>query len=286
MFALLIALLAPALAGGDTQDDTPDVTDGTHLWAKQSIGASGWPTGALADSRVQLRAPLHRSDSVLFQQTFLGAGARLAVSPAFTEVGPQVTIAPIDVFSLDLQATVVRYYGGDGIGLLPFDAPQGKLNSEREGMDSVQAGAMRLSAAPTFKIKVGPIIAFDSWNLTYQRLAPGQAQDKALVFEPYNDLVVAWDDVVIAHQGAVIVEVVPDEGGAFFWAGATARDRMSLQGKDRSTTTGLLLRGKPGKGKAVPALVGQALFYVNDADRVGHVPNLALQASWEFSKGL
>ena len=41
--------------------------DGPWLFGKQAIGAGGWPTGLMSDTVVQLRVPLHRSDSIVFQ---------------------------------------------------------------------------------------------------------------------------------------------------------------------------------------------------------------------------
>ncbi|TNE90438.1 MAG: hypothetical protein EP330_08055 [Deltaproteobacteria bacterium] len=285
--ALLLCSFAFAQDVSSTEEIAPaDPTDGTHLWARQAVAVAGWPAGAISDTRVQVRAPMYRSDSIVFQDTYMGAGARIAATPAFSEVGPRLSIAPIDVFDMDLQASYIRYYGGTGIGLLPMTATEGKLESERADIASVKGDAIRLSAIPTFKIKVGPIIAFDSWTISYTQIAPEKEHTKDLVYEPFNDLVTQWTDITLEQQGAVIYEVIPDEGGVFFWAGATARDRLAVGSKDRSTTAGLVLRARPAKGKGVPTLTGQALMYLNDADRVGHVPSLALLADWQLRKSL
>lgn len=286
MILFLLALVSSSQEPTPTTPPT-DPTDGTHLWTRQAVGASGWPAGAISDTRVQLRAPLHRSESIVFQDTFVGAGARVAATPVFVAVGPRVSVAPIDIFDLDLQASYVTYYGGRGIGLLPMEATEGKLETERADLPAVTGGAWQLSAAPTLKLKLGPIIAFDAWTFGWTRLLPGQPHPSTFVYEPFTDLVVAWEEVTVEQQGAVIAEVVPDEGGAFLWVGATARDRLALTSKDRSTAVGLVIRGRPARGRAVPNLVGQALFYVNDADRgLGEgkvpVPNLALLAEWKF----
>lgn len=264
-----------------------DPTDGAHLWTRQAVGASGWPAGAITDTRVQYRAPLHRSKSIVFQDTFAGVGARVAATPVFVAVGPRISLAPIDVFDLDLQASYLGYYGGRGIGLLPMDATEGKLESEREDLASVKGGALQVTAAPTVKLKLGPVIAFDAWTFGWTSLLPGQEPTTAFAYEPFTDLVVAWEEITVEQQAAVLFELVPDEGGAFLWVGGSARDRLALESKDRSTTAGLVIRGRPAKGKAVPNLVGQGLFYLNDADRgfgdgKEPVPSLALLAEWKF----
>jgi hypothetical protein len=275
---MLVTLAASALAG------TPDVP---HVWFREAVGVAGFPSGALSDSRVQYRAPLHRSESAVFQQTFAGVGARVAASPAFTAVGPRITLAPIDVLDVDLQASWIGYYGTDGIGLLPFESTDGKLGDARSarGDESITGGAFQLSAAPTLKAKVGPIIAFDAWNFSWTRIAPQHASDAAFVYEPFSDLVVAWTDVTVEQQGAVVLEVVPDEGDRFFWVGATVRDRRALVSKDGSTAAGFMLRGRP-NGGAWPTFVEQTLFYVRDADRVGTAPSVALLAEWKLNREL
>ncbi|MCO4746399.1 MAG: hypothetical protein KC912_16500 [Proteobacteria bacterium] len=285
---LLLAALASAqeVSPEPQAVESADATDGVHIWAQQRVAVAGWPQGAMSDTRVQVRAPMHRSKSVLFQDTYAGAGMRAAVTPAFTAVGPRLSIAPLDIFDLDVQASYIRYYGGKGIGLIAFPETAHKLESDREGRASTKGDALQVTAAPTLKLKLGPIIAFDSWTFGYTSIAPGQAHDEEMVYEPYSDLVVEWNDITIEQQGAVIYEIVPDEGAAFFWAGVTARDRLAVRSQDRSTTAGLVLRGRPAKGKAMPTITGQALMYLNDADRVGMAPSLALLADWKLAKAL
>jgi hypothetical protein len=275
--SLGLLLAASALA------ETPDTA---HLWARQAVAVALFPQGAISDTRVQYRVPLHRSESELFQDTFAGVGARVAATPAFTAVGPRITLAPIAVLDLDLQASWIGYYG-QGTGLLPFSVTEGKLDGERgdRAAESVTGGAFQLSAAPTLKGKLGPVIAFYATQLAYTTLTPGQEAAEPFVYEPFTDLVVAWKDVTFDQQGAVVLEVVPDVDGPFLWVGATARDRQAFESGDRSTAAGFLVRGRPGRG-AWPTLLNQTLFYVQDADRVGLAPSVALLAEWKFTQVL
>lgn len=56
--------------------------DEPGLWLRQAVGFGGWPSGAVSDTRLQYRAPLHRSESIVFRDTYAGVGGRLAVTPA------------------------------------------------------------------------------------------------------------------------------------------------------------------------------------------------------------
>jgi hypothetical protein len=275
--SLALLFAASALA------ETPDVA---HIWARQAVAAALFPQGLISDTRVQYRIPLHRSESDLFQDTVAGFGARVAATPAFTAVGPRITMSPIAVFDLDLQASWIAYYGV-GTGLLRFSETEGKLDRERSARadDSVTGGAFQLSAAPTLKGKVGPVIAFYATQLAYTTITPGQEPAAPLTYEPFTDLVVEWQDVTFDHQGAVVLEVIPDDDGPFLWVGGTVRDRMALGSGDRSTAAGFLIRGRPGKGPW-PTLLNQTLFYLQDADRVGSAPSVALLAEWKLAQSL
>jgi hypothetical protein len=251
-------------------------------WTNQRVAVAGYPSGLISDTRFQYRVPLHRSESIVFQDTYAGFGARVAATPAFTEVGPRLSLAPIDIFDIDLQASWVQYYGKGGIGLLPFEVPEGKLESQRKdrGEESVTSGAFSLTAAPTLKAKVGPVILLDGWTFSYVSVDPGGEHDAPFVYEPYRDLVIGWNDVTVEHQAALLYEALPGGEEPMLRVGATVRDRFAVESKDRSTTAGVIAMVRPGTKAAVPTLVGQALLYVKDADRVGAAPSLALLASW------
>jgi len=265
---------------------TAQAADEPGLWTKQAVGTAGFPTGLMSETKMQYRAPGPRSDSIVFQDTYVGAGGTVAVSPAFLQVGPTVSIAPIDVFDLDLSASWIGYFN-NGLGLMPFDQPSGKLGSERDERaangDGVGANALALTATPTFKIKVGPIVAFDSWNVTYLNFDKPDGVEATYTYEPKRDLLLAWEDVAVEHQSAVLYTILPGDDGPKLWVGGTIRDRFAAVSPDRSTAAGAVIIARPGTKPAVPQIVGQSLFYLNDADRsIGSAPNLQAQVSWTF----
>ncbi len=259
--------------------------DEPGLWTKQAVGTAGFPTGLMSETKMQYRAPGPRSDSIVFQDTYLGAGGAVAVSPAFLQAGPTISIAPIDVFDLDLSASWIGYFN-NGLGLMPFDETSGKLDGQRSERASngegVGANALALTASPTLKLKLGPIVAFDSWNVSYLNFDQPEGVDAAYTYEPKRDLLLAWEDVAFEHQAAVIYTILPGDDGPKLWVGGTVRDRFAAVSPDRSTAAGAVVIVRPGTKPAVPQIVGQSLFYLNDADRVGRAPNLQAQVSWTF----
>lgn len=270
---------------------TADPSDRTHLFLRQGVAVAGWPSGLLSDSRAEIRTPLHRSDSIVFQDTYAGVGARVAVTPAFVEAGPRISLAPIDVFDVDLSAGAVHYWTGQ-FGPLPTDHLGGTLEADRAPFadQTVSTTGLTLQAAPTLKAKVGPVIVFDAWTVRHFRLAEPEADASGAtqdwIYEPFTDLIVGWTDTVIEHQPGLLVELIPDNGGAWLRVGGTMRDRWSVETGDRSLSAGALVAVKPGRSEAVPTIAGLALAYAIDDDRRGGVPFLGMQASWTLRRGL
>lgn len=269
---------------------TPSLAaDDPGIYVRQTIGLAGWPTGAISDTRVQMRTPLTRQEgSLVFNSTYAGAGVAARVSPAVAEVGPSLSIQPIDVFDLNLQASRVQYYS-TRFGLMPFESPDGKIMSARleraaEG-DGVTSGGWTFAANPTVKLKLGPVIAFSSWTVAYTTLDQPEDVTAPYTYEPLRDMVVAWTDTTVDHEaGALYAAVDSDDGGKIVYFGVLARDRFQVVSPDRHTTLGPLLVVKPGEGTGVPRMVARSMFYLTEADRVGRMPNIQLAAIWEVGK--
>jgi hypothetical protein len=281
-----VIALTLMLAAAFAQDAPADPADTTHLYIRQGVAGGGWPTGALSDTRFEVRTPLHRSDSIVFQDTSAGAGARVAVTPAFVEAGPRVSLAPIDIFDMDLSANVIRYWGGQ-YGPLPTDQLGGTLSADRELRvgENVSSTGLTLQATPTLKAKVGPVIAFDAWTIRHVRMQQPDGAE-GWVYEPFTDMIVAWTDTIVEHQPGLLFEAIPDEGGAWLRVGATLRDRMALATGDRSIAAGGLIAVKPGASEAVPTIAALALAYARDDDHVGGAPFIGVQAAWTMRRAL
>lgn len=271
---LLPLLLAVVLA------EPGHATDAPSYYVRQSLGVAGWPTGLLSETRLQVRTPMYRSDSMVFQDTYAGAGLRLDASPAFVNPGVQVSLAPIDIFDIDLSASFLGYLPGP-FGLLPYDALSSKLESVRDLRDDhTPTVGWSLDASPTLKLKVGPIIAFDAVSVAYIHLEQPEGIGEPFVYEPLRDMLFAWDDVFLEHQPALLYEVLPGDDKPLFYVGASWRQRYAFVSGDRSGALGALVVVRPGTKPVVPTIMGFAAFYLIDQDRVGGVPFLGVQANW------
>ncbi len=256
--------------------------DAPSWWFRESFGGSLFPSGALVDTRVQYRVPLHRAESRLFRETYGGAGLRVAFTPVNAEVGPRFSISPIDMFDLEVQASYLGYYSWGGHGLLPYAATDGKESATRDSRvdDGFMASGLVASATPTLKAKLGPIVAFDACTFTFLHLENPLGKPEPYVYEPNRDLIVAWDDVLVENQGGLLYEVLPGGARPLLRVGATVRERLALNSGDESLVVGGIVSFKPGTTPAIPTVNVLALAYVVDADRVGTTPNLQASATW------
>ncbi len=250
------------------------------LWYRQGLTVSAFPLGALSETRLQARIDGHRSDSIVFQSTYYGAGVRLDVSPAFVNPGVTLSLAPIDVFDVDLSAEMLGYLPGT-FGLLPYEGLGSKLESVRDARtDHVAALGWALDANPTLKLQVGPIIVLDLFAVSWLHITPPEGETAPLVYEPLRDMLVAWDDVYLENQPVVLYEVVHGKQGPMFAFGATWRDRFALVSQDRSAGLGAMVIARPEETPGWPTFVLLVTEALIDQDRVGKEPFIALQANW------
>jgi len=294
-FVLMMALLVPTAGAQEEDAAETDVEEaGPSLEFSQLVGVAVWPLGLLFDSRLEVRAPLHRSESIVFQDTYAAAGGRVVVTPAFASVGPRLTFAPIDVFDLVVMANATVNWPSSS-GLLPYDSiyestiegdRTDRFNEPLPGRE-VHAGAgFDIRVQPTVKIKLGPIIAFSGWDFSWVWLRQPDDIDTPYVYEPYRDRIVEWHDLVIENQSAIVAEILPGEGGPLLWVGATYHDIWAIGSGDRSIQVGPMVLFKPSYKRGWPRIVLQVKPYVMDHDRVGGPPRIAFALLWNASKPL
>ena len=263
---------------------TAQAADEPGLWFRGAVGTGGWPTGLMSDARLQYRTPLMRQEgSLVLNETYAGAGAVLRVTPAFSEAGVMLSLAPVDVFDLDLYATRTQWYSGE-YGLMGFDAPVNRTDRDRgeraENGDGIRSGGWSLTAVPTAKMKLGPVIAFSSWTVSFLDIERPEGETAPFTYEPWRDQVLAWNDIAGEHYGAVLFEGLPGGERPLLLAGGVVRHRFSVRSNDEALGFGPLLVAQPVPKPAVPRIVAQAIFHAIEVDRVGGPPNLQMAAIW------
>ena len=261
---------------------------GPWLWMKPSVAFAYGPLGLIGDTKIQVRGPLHRSNSIVFQDTYAGIGGRVAVTPAFVDVGPRFSLAPIDIFDVDVQLAWVGVWKGSS-GLIPYDRLDGTLDSQRAIIktQSVAGQSLYASVSSTFKIKLGPVIAFTNADFAFVHVFRHEGETSPFVYEAYRDMVIAWDDVVLTSWTGLLAEIL--DGGdkrPLLRTGALLRHRQAFVSKDITTAVGGAVIIKPGPKPGWPTITLAVLGYVRDIDRALKAPNIQLQASWEIVKPL
>lgn len=278
-------LTLPLLLGlSVAQAETPDRP---WLFTRVAIGGGLFPDGAQLDARAQARTPLYTTESFLLADNYAGIGLRAAITPAYVAAGPRVSIAPVAFFDMDLSANVQRYFRTP-FGPLLFDqVDSGKAGDARDARadESFAITSMNAAAEPTLKVQAGPIVAFDAWVFELRHTPQPAGETSPFVYEPFWDLVVAWDDVVIEQQGAVLGMIWKGEDGAKkLWIGATVRHHWAVQSKDASLVLGGVLLASPGKKfLGGPQFVLQVLPYLaDDVDIQSGPPNIQAQIGWDI----
>lgn len=288
LLLLALAWTAPVLAEeAPAAADEPVEIPGPWLYVREMVALAGWPGGLISDTRLQFRAPMFRSKSIVFQDTHAGAGVRFAATPAFVEIGPRFSLAPIDIFDIEMAVGYVFFWPSSS-GLIPYDdVDDPKRDQEREVIFEsdveVPAGhAFHAMVAPTIKLKVGPIIVLDAWTFHYYRIVEfGDEVDSNFVYEPYTDRMLDREqDLVIEHQAVVLGEFLDGQHKPLLRIGATFRDTMTIAARDRSMNVGGLMMFKPGYKRGWPTIVLQVLPYIKDHQRLGHVPNIQFALVW------
>lgn len=272
---VLLALVASNTAAADTPD-------ALHLHIQERVAASGFPSGAIATTRAQLRFPLPRSRGLVFNNTFAGFGIRAAATPAFATVGGEVTLAPIDVFDVTARVSWLNYYGV-GTGLLPYGEVGSKLASVRSGRadESVTGHAFEVTIAPTLKGRVGPVVLIDGWEITRLWLLPGEGTGSDFVYEPFRDLIVSPTDWAFEHQGLVLIDPLKEHDPKTVMVGPSVRHRFALDSRDNSIAVGLTAIVRPMDTPAMPTFSTQILWNVQDQDRVETgIPSMGLAVTW------
>lgn len=292
LLAALLVLITASTARAEepTADDAETAQDaeapGPWLWVKPSVAVAYGPLGLIGEATVQARAPLYRSDSIVFQDTYAGIGGRVAITPAFVEVGPRFSLAPIDIFDVDFQLSWVGVWPSSS-GLLPYTKLGGKLDSQREERkgDAVAGHILYASVTPTFKLKVGPVIAFTSADFAWLQVLRPESSDSPFVYEPYRDMLIRPTDVVLTSYTGLLVEIFDGEKTAVLLrTGALLRHTQAFRSGDVSTAVGGVITVKPGRKPGWPTVLLAVLGYVRDADRALSAPNIQLQVGWEFDR--
>ena len=256
---------------------------GPSLWTRASWAACVNPTGVLAEGTAELRAPILRFGGVAFNDTFVGAGARVAVSPAHADLAARISLQPIDLLPITVEAVHTTYWESPW-GLVPVDRVERQRTPDRRPLYQADRDfygtADALIVSPTLQARAGPIVAFTNPVFTWIRVRPEQAPEP-WVYEPFRGMVMAYDDRLLEHTSAVLWEPRDGEDGALFRVGPAFRGKSSAVTGDATLTLGGVMQWRPGRETTAPTILVLATPYLRDPDYAGALPFVAALLTFE-----
>lgn len=251
--------------------------DVPSLWTRASWAACWHPTGVLAEGTAELRAPVMRFGGVPFADGYVGAGARVAVSPAHLDAAARVSFQPIDLLPITVEAVHTSYWESPW-GLVPVEGlanHTGKDHAPLYDADRDFAGsATAIILSPTLQARAGPVVAFTNVVYTWIRVRPEKGPEP-WVYEPFRGMVMGYDDRLMEHTSAVLWEAADGEDGALFRIGPALRGKSSAVTGDASLSLGGVLQWRPGRSVNAPTFLLLATPYLRDPDYAGPVPFVA-----------
>lgn len=267
-----------ALAAAGAQAAEPP-----SLWLRGFAAIAFQPTGVIVDGAGELRAPVLRYGGAVFNDTFVGGGLRVALSPVHVDVAVRASLQPIDILPITIEAVRSSYWESPW-GLVPADSVSDQLGPDRRPLYTADrdfaGGAWSLSVAPTLQLKLGPIVGFSSPTFTWISLRPEQTPE-AWVFEPYRGLVMAYDDRLLEHTSAILWEAADGADRPLFRVGPVFRGKSAHATGDRSLMLGGVAQWRPGTAPTAPTLLLIGAEYVLDDDFAGPIPFVALLVTVE-----
>ncbi len=271
--------------------------DEPGLYVRETVAVAGQPGGLISDTVVEARSPVMRYGGAVFNMTYAGAGARYAVTPAFTDMAVRVSLAPIDVFDVTFEGVRSLYFN-NAFGMMTFNDlsdTTGAFRADRFKLGHAFGGsAWSFVATPTGKIKVGPVVGLSSWTLTWIKIKePASNQgptgtNDPWVWEPFRGMVVGWNDLLLEYTQALLIQLEPK--GNLIRFGGVYRGRASKVSPDLTITAGALVQVDPKGGAGIPSTTLIVSPYLRDPDYADDgIPFVAGVLTWEgdvaFKKG-
>jgi len=132
----------------------------------ESIGACLNPLGMLIDSRVLYRIPLSQDTGILFRTSRFESGIINEWSPGDEMFGAGINIEPLAIFNLWVKAGAYENYNWFGFGYRPLAGKNGPYHDTvLSEISQKNSAALRLSIAPSLKLKIASVIVADNFTL-------------------------------------------------------------------------------------------------------------------------
>ncbi len=164
---------------------------------RASLTARVNPLGLLVEGRIAYRFRLYESQSPALRDNFIGAGAFLALSPAFINIGPYIEFQPLSVLGFWATYQYSRYFRTFGL----FQSFPSAASSNFSDVEISRRAALprtdpasnymtdgaQLMIGADFQVKLGPIVLRDRARLVRSDYSNMRSGD-TVFYEQYYDV--------------------------------------------------------------------------------------------------
>jgi hypothetical protein len=197
--ALIVVVLAALVVTGLSAEKT---RQGTGL--DQDVQASYDPLGVQFVTKVYYRMPFIQQDGMLWESTKVEVGVQNNLSPAYDLIGPYIDFCPIAVFDLLLMAQAAGYFNGLGFGFYDMGGYGAAYDDNTlSALPSKNSQGWLLTAAPTLKLALGPLVILDTFSLFYFYADNGSGY----FLERIGNVVLAKSDIELQNQAYLMYTI-------------------------------------------------------------------------------
>lgn len=190
-FALVTAISSSAFSEPAAQ--------GVYL--DQNLQAAYDPLGLQLGTKLVYRFPIIHKPGILWESAKVDVGIKNSLSPAFDFFGAYVDIEPIAIFDIAFSAQVAGYYKSFGFGFRDLAGYDSAFDSSSiASLPSKNAIGYLLSAAPTLKFALGPIVFSDTLHANYFNVDGGEGY----FYEVFANCVLAKSDVELFNDAYLL----------------------------------------------------------------------------------
>ena len=277
-YAIFAAVLV-VLAG------RPAFADGPQRRLDNTLGTSVNPIGLQEQLTLSWRWGLSQSKNPFLSDAHIALGASNTFSPAYDRLDLWAELSPLSVLDLKAGLEPVFYFGTFGhlVGFPSYGSDFSKAAREAIKDQAVSRTGIRYHVSPTFKIRLGRVVARTGAEFEWWRVdGPG-----AFFYEPMRDTLLDSDGDAMMTLSSQLFYEFPRAGGKKILAGLfhDMNDVYDAPDNRRQRLGPLVVwtLGERRFGVREPTVVGCVFSYLQDPSKDGELGGF-LALSFTFGR--
>ena len=231
---LALSVAAPAAhAGAPAPDKTATAEAGKRtlpepesFWMPRVAGYLGFgPLVGAVVPGIQYRHELQRSDSIIFDRTYIQGGMDLVLTPTMAVVRPSFEALPIAFLRFQLAYMGIGYFGvtlgkGHSVSFPSADGPFDSASMDDRKDDGEALFAHRATFNTQLRLKLGPVVLLNELELAGWFIPEGDA-DQQFFYDSFIDNLAKRGelDATLMNRTLLLFEVWTSDGGGSFMIG-------------------------------------------------------------------